>query len=469
MERGTARTTEAPAGAQGFLHALIRRLLRCDGAAISPMFALLLIPISGSIAFSVELGSWYYVQRSAQNAADSAAIAAASNNNQTGAGSTFLAEARAAARPYGYVDGQNNATVNSAVTTCPTGTAAGSTCYEAVVTTVFPVSFSGVLGFTGSQALGSGRGQLISARAVATAAGGGITNKDICVLSLSNVGVTFQSNGGPKPDMSGCAIMSNGGMTCNGHDLGASYGLAAGTNNGCGLTKVSNVPPVTDPYLGRAANIPSDTCGGAYPQLNNSNKVASTNEISGGFSGVVKRCGDTQLKGNVVLSGTDTTFTVFNGRLDLNGYTISTASGANATIIFSGSNNATYKHYPIDTSNGGNTDAAISIKAPTSGAWSGVAIYQDPALTTNVSFEYAGNKPTWNITGLVYLPKADITFSGAVNKNADGVSCFVLVAYTVLVNGTANIFANNTQCSSAGLPPPQATVGTGSTREKLVY
>ena len=464
MKCGTAKSIEPSALARGFLRSLLRRLLQSEGAAISPMFALLLIPISGSIAFSVEMGGWYYVQRSAQNAADSAAIAAASNNNQTGTGSTFLAEARAAARPYGYINGQDNATVNSAVTTCPTGTAAGSICYEAIVTTVFPVSFSGVLGFTGSQVLGTGRGQLISARAVATSAGSG--SKDICLLSLSNVGVTFQSNGGPKPDMSGCAIMSNGGMTCNGHDLGASYGLAAGTNNGCGLSKASNVPPVTDPYLDRAANIPSDDCGGSYPQLNNSNKVASTNEISGNFSGVVKRCGDTQLTGNVVLSGTDTTFTVFNGRLDLNGYTISTATDANATIIFSGSDDPTYKHYPIDSSNGSDTDAAISIKAPTSGVWSGVAVYQDPALTTNVSFQYAGNKPTWNITGLVYLPKADVQFSGAVNKNADGASCFVLVAYTILVNGTANIFANNTQCSTAGLGTPQATVAT---RERLVY
>ena len=78
---------------------------------------------------------------------------------------------------------------------------------------------------------------------------------------------------------------------------------------------------------------------------------------------------------------------------------------------------------------------------------------------------YAGNKPTWDITGLVYLPKANVTFSGAVNKSANGAACFVLVAYTVLVNGTGSIFANNTQCATAGLVPPS---GGGVTREKLV-
>jgi hypothetical protein len=61
-----------------------------------------------------------------------------------------------------------------------------------------------------------------------------------------------------------------------------------------------------------------------------------------------------------------------------------------------------------------------------------------------------------------------VTFSGAVNKSANGAACFVLVSYTVLVNGTANIFANNTGCTSAGLTPPSEIVGSGATREKLV-
>lgn len=490
MERGTARTTEPPARPRGFLHALFRplfrplfhRLLRCDGAAISPMFALLLVPLAGSIAFAVELGGFHYVQRSMQNAADAAALAAASNNSATG--TTYLMEARAAARPYGYVNGTDNATVTAAkLASCPTGAPAGSTCYEAVITSVFPLAFSRLIGFDGDTVLGSGRGQLIGARAVATTKGGGGTIEN-CITALSSVGTPFQSNGGPKPNLSGCAIFSNGNMECSGHNLGASYGVAVGTNgpgNQCGNNAVPGATPITDPYTGRAANIPANTCptlypSGTYPVLPTKGSepdLPARNVISGSksWTGNQQFCGDVQLSGNVTLTGSQTTIVIQNGRLDLHGYKISTASGAAATIVFSGTNSSSYSHYPVTTNfpNGtkGPGPATIDITAPTSGVWSGVALYQDPALTTNVSFNEAGNSPAWNITGLAYFPKADIGFSGIVNKSATGKQCFVLVAYTVLISGTAQILAN-TECASAGLSPPTTTVGS-SLREKLVY
>lgn len=465
MEQTHATPGRRPTRIGAFLRTGRARFLASESAAISPMFALMLIPIAGSVAFAVELGGMQYVQRSMQNAADAAALAAASNNNQTGTGTTPQIEARAAARPYGYVNGQNSATVTATqLMACPPGVVAGSTCYQAVVTSTFPLSFSRVVNFLGSS--GSGR-QLISATAVATAAGGGGA-EDICVWSLSPQSNSFTSNGGPRPDMSGCSLLSNGGMTCNGHNLGADYGIAVGQSNGCGLQQ-ANIPNApADPYSSLASNIPAGalgSCGGSFPQLTgngNNQTVVPSNRIAAGtpaWTGTTRTyCGDIQLQGNVTLTGT-TTLIIENGRLDLNGYNLRTANGAAATVIFSGTNGATYKHYPI----GGGT---LEIEAPNSGPWSGVAIYQDPAVTTNTSFTYSGNSPTWNITGLVYLPHANVTFSGVVNKAADGVSCFVLVAYSVLVNGTAQIFAN-TQCASAGLGAPSVTLGS-SLREKLV-
>ena len=57
------------------------------------------------------------------------------------------------------------------------------------------------------------------------------------------------------------------------------------------------------------------------------------------------------------------------------------------------------------------------MRRSTSGTWSGVAIYQDPSLTTGVDIAAAGNSRTWNITGLVYLPHSSVTFSGLANAN----------------------------------------------------
>lgn len=450
----------------GLLALMMRTMmafLRCRSGAVSPMMALLLLPISGAIAIGVEQGQWYYFQRSMQNAADAAAIAAAVNNNSSGTGSGYQAEAAATAAKFGYVNGTNGASVATTIVTCPTGTAVGATCYQTAISTVVPVSFSALIGFQGNTTYGTGRGQIIPVAAIATSSGAG---HNYCLWSLSTAYNSFTSNGGPKPDLQGCSILSNGGATCNGHDLGADFGDAVLTNSGCGETQTSGVTAPPDPYDALKSNIPADTCS-SYPQGTKSGsdfEVDPSNELSGStiWMSSHQLCGDVQLKDNITLTGSNTTIIIRNGLLDLNGNTISTASGAAATIVFSGTSGP-YLHYPTDYSS--KPKGRIDIKAPTSGPWSGVAMYQDPALTSGTSFTYTGNSPAWDITGLVYLPKADVTFSGIVNKSSNGSSCFMLISYTILVNGTGTIFANNSGCETAGLDPPSSG---GSTVTRLV-
>src|SRR6185436_1044874 len=115
----------------------------------------------------------------------------------------------------------------------------------------------------------------------------------------------------------------------------------------------------------------------------------------------VQACGDVQLTGDVTIDAPSTAVLVIeNGQLDTNGFTIRTADGSQLTIVFSGDNSGTYSHIPT----GGGT---MDIQAPKSGPWSGVAMYQDPSLTSGIDMSEAGNSPTWDITGLVYLPHAD--------------------------------------------------------------
>lgn len=452
---GAGRRPSLASAVAGSVLNFLFGVLRCRRAAISPLTALMLIPISGAMAYSIELGGWYYTQRSMQNAADSAAIAAATVSS-TGANTTPLMEARAAAKQFGFVDGVKNTTVTAATTTCPAGVAAGATCYKATVSTVFPLLFSRVIGLNGDTALGTARGQLIQSAAIATTSGPGTALKTPCVTARSTSTTAFVSNGGPKPDMSGCTLLSYGGMTCNGHDLGADYGVAAGTSSGCGAHQVSGATMPPDPYDTLKSNVDPFACG----------DTPADNTISGGLSGTLNYCGNVKLTSDVTLTGANTVMTIKNGVLDLNGFTLKTPSATDgATIVFSGSNTSPRSHIPMSSVNKAGT---IDIKAPTSGNWSGVAIYQDPKLTSNVSLTYAGNQPTWNITGLVYMPNADLQFSGAVNKSAAGASCFVLVAYTVLVNGTAYIYADASGCSDAGLTTPGVTVTTGTIRERLV-
>jgi hypothetical protein len=217
------------------------------------------------------------------------------------------------------------------------------------------------------------------------------------------------------------------------------------------------VPTASDPYSALASNIPADSCGGTYPQEPSKQQdpaLPTSNQWSGNqiMSGVKVVCGDQQLTGDTTLN--NTVLVIENGQLDTNGHTL---TGSNLAVVFSGSNNSSYQHVPT----GGGT---LNISAPTSGAWSGVALYQDPKLTTNVNVSAAGNSPTWNISGLVYLPHSSVTLSGAVNKSASGASCFELVVDNITINGTGGIFANDDQCSSAGLN----TLPQGGNRGTLV-
>lgn len=278
-----------------------------------------------------------------------------------------------------------------------------------------------------------------------------------CVLALASGTQGITTNGAPKASL-GCNIMSNGNATCHGHNLGAPIGGAHGTNSGCGVVQQSNLPKLDDIYSGLAAHIPADTCGGSYPQKPSKKKdpaLPAANQWHGTYdlSGYKVVCGDQQLTANTTINApTGAVLVIENGQLDLNGFTLKTTSGSGLTIVFAGANNANYQHIP---SGGGTLDFA----APTSGVWSGIAIYQDPSLTINVDVSAAGNSPTWNLTGLVYLPHASVTFSGAVNKASNGSACFALVVDNLRINGTGSI-ANNSQCVAAGLTLPTTTSGS---------
>jgi len=176
------------------------------------------------------------------------------------------------------------------------------------------------------------------------------------------------------------------------------------------------------------------------------------------LSGNVMICGDLQLTGNVTVNApSNAVLVIENGRLDTNGYRIQTSSGSGLTIVFSGSNGGSYIHAPTGS-------GTLDITAPTSGPWSGVMIYQDPKLTSGVDISAAGASPSWNITGLVYLPHSSVTLKGAINKSSYGGSCFVAVVDNLVMKGSANIVPKG-GCVAAGLTMP---TGSAPGRGQLV-
>jgi len=435
-----------------YLEPLGRQLarLRADQRGnVAILAGLLMVPLVGSMGIAFEITNWYMVTRAMQNAADAAVIAAATNGS-----SNYDIEAKAVAAQYGWVNGTNNVTVtasNSAA--CPGG---GNTCYNVTITNTVPLYLSQIVGFAGNAHLGSAAAKSLTSSAASLQ---GTQPVSLCILALAGSGTNpgIQGNGSPNADLTGCSIMSNTGSTCNGHNLSATYGLAHGTNNGCGITQKSNGNTVADPYSGLASNIPANTCGGSYPQepakkkdppLPASNLWTGTKSLSGNT--II--CGDLQLTGNVTINApTGAVLVIENGQLDSNGYTIQTASGSGLTVVFSGTTAGAYTH----ALTGGGT---FDIAAPTSGTWKGVAVYQDPNLSTGVDIIYAGNSPTWDITGLIYLPHASVTFKGAVNKSSNGHACFLLVVDNITIDGTASILKDEGECGAAGLSMPTASI-----------
>jgi Flp pilus assembly protein TadG len=416
--------------------------------SVSVALAFLAPVVIGSVGLAVEASYWQMHQREMQNAADSAAIAAAMEGN-----THYQSVGKGVAAQYGFVDGTGNIAV--AVSKSSSATGCTSNCYAVAISDQVRLFLSPVVGYHGDSTVNDTPATSVDSGAVATQVGG----ESFCILALATSGAQgITTNGAPKSDLQHCNVMSDTTATCNGHNLDADFGVAHGTNNGCGNTQVSGAPVVTDPYSGLASNIPSDPCGGSYPQEPAKKKdpaLPAANQWSGAYSslGAVKVvCGDQQLTGNTTISS-NTVLVVENGQLDTNGYTL---TGSSLTIVFSGTNSSSYQHVPT----GGGT---LNIAAPTSGAWSGVAIYQNPSLTTNVNISAAGNSPTWNLSGLVYLPHSSVTFSGAVNKSSTGQTCFAMVVDNITINGTASIFANDSQCPAAGLTMPQ-----GAGRGKLV-
>jgi len=220
-----------------------------QSGATAFVFALIATGIIAMVGLGIDVIGWYRTDRALQNAADAAAVAAARNGT-----SSYDSEAKAVAASYGFVDGNNGITVTPLGNqTCPNGQ---TNCYLVTVAmTAAPQFFSQVVGLPAPT---------LSSAAMA----GGAQTHTYCLMALASSGTdpAILGNGVPAANLDNCNIMSNTGMTCNGHNTGATNGDAHKTNSGCGNTQNSNVPPIIDPYKSLASNIPADTCGGSYPQ-----------------------------------------------------------------------------------------------------------------------------------------------------------------------------------------------------------
>jgi len=454
----------------------VNRLRADQRGSVAIIMGFLMIPLVGTLALGFEVSNWYMTTRAMQNAADAAAIAAATNG-----GANYDVEAKAVAAAYGFVDGVNTVSVvpsNTEPCPAPIG---GNTCYSVRISGLVPLLLSQVVGFKGDETLNGSFEKRLNSLAVATPT---VKPDPLCMVALASSGAAqgIRTNGAPTGNMNGCNSMSNTAAQCNGSNLGLGVSYAVGSNNGCGNKQASN-PPLADPYISFAGNIPalaSSGCAGNYPQetkqgnhytLDASNPkqplnlaylvVGNTLTLVAGNNFL---CGDQLLTGDVTVNtpvGQSSVLIIENGQLDLNAHVFRTSAGSALTIVFSGTDGGGYIHAPTDNTNG--AGGVLDITAPTTGPWAGVAIYQDPNLTTGLDVSAAGNSPTWNITGLIYMPHASVTLKGAIDKSTSGQSCVVLIADNFQISGNGGILKTDIgNCGAAGLKMPTAKVASST-------
>ncbi len=410
---------------------ILRRFILGPHGSVAPLFALAAIPIMGMIGAAADYSRAAAVRAKLQTSLDTALLAGikdGSANWSNIAAAVFNADAAA----------------TSAAVAAPSFGTDGNGGYTASVTATVPTRFLSIFAMNS-----------IGVAAASAAITGSPENS--CILTLdggnppSDVGMNF--GGAPSIALSGCSVRSNTSLNCKGHNGGANESIAAGSATGCANPK-SNARVVPDIYAPLAENI-TPLCGGL--SLGVSWNASSSNLPSGVKT--VSREGYTEYHvcGDLTLSGTgtlisaapsaDSVIVVENGNLILaNNAVVSTVRTA---IVMTGTGNSVGQ---IDFPNGNGQSATLSLSPPLTPAdpWQGIAIYQDPNLTTDVSSKW-GPGATFNADGVVYLPYADITASGIAASN--NYQCTKVVTHTFSTNGNVNLnFAQtNGGCGTIGL------------------
>lgn len=293
------------------------------------------------------------------------------------------------------------------------------------------------------------------AKAAAGSAGTpGISDRS-CLLSGSNGGNTAADSLSILPaanvTLSGCGIHSNASMNCGGVATGAFYVTATGVATTCNGA-AGGQAAILDVYSGLSSNIET-RCGSAAGGVTwtaGDDVPDGANVISVTRTGYreLHICGDLTLAGSGAINGAnpveDIVVIIENGGVVL----ASNASidAKRISLVLGGGSGNPVLTFPATAA----TAASLSISASTSqnNPWAGIALYQNPALSTNVNMHWH-QYVSLSLDGIVYFPNAALTISGTVNSGPTG--CAKLVSGGLFIDGSLTLSQSDTACSAAGV------------------
>jgi Putative Flp pilus-assembly TadE/G-like len=362
---------------------------------VLPLVGLALVVLMGVAALAIDVGYWRYNQRVQQTAADSAAIAGASEIASGSAGVTAAAKADAALN--GFTDDGVNVNVQVHWPPSSGSYTANASAVEVIVQANHPNFFARVLGFAS---------QSVSARAVAAVN----TYNRNCIYGLSTTATSVLFNGSTV-NAPRCGIISNNNMTINGATVTAWMIGYAGTDIDNGSTYHSAHPAHTLAVSDPCATTPGCAYIKAHPPTTGSCMSPTTyNGLSTATLWPGRYCS------NVIINGcTNVVFQPgvydFDNGLTANG--VSNVSGSGVTI---------YNNSGSLVING----STVSLSAPSSGNYEGVLFFQNPADSN--PFVVNGSSGS-GFAGMIYFPSSQITVNGTLSQ------WLFIVGNTIVING----------------------------------
>ncbi len=395
------------------------KLSKCQNGGIMLAWAVVLPVIVGILGLGVETGSWYLGKRNLQTAADTAALSGARETTA----SKRTSAAQLAVTQNGFATGSVTVTVNNPPLSGSSTT--NSNAVEVILTKQQNTTLSSL--FLGTP-------PTISARAVAVKETSNTGSG--CVVALANNGTGIEITGSAVMNMPTCTLISNSNVTASESFSGSSntnaytlytegnYNISGSATLTTSVTPTIHGTDTPDPYN----NLTVPTYSGCD---NNNFSTSSTVTLNPGVF-----CNGFKLTSHANVTLNPGTYIIDRGEFDIGAQ--ATLTGTGVTFILTSSS---LSNYPTITVNGG---ATVSMSAPTSGEYSGVAFYQDRGSPIGLSSKFNGGS-TMDITGAVYMPQGQLTFNGGNSING---SCTQIIANTVAFSGNNNIKAN---CPSSGM------------------
>jgi Flp pilus assembly protein TadG len=238
----------------------------------------------------------------------------------------------------------------------------------------------------------------------------------------------FQASNGVAVTATGCAISVNstsssalsvtGGASVSATSINVVGNVAV--NNGGTTTPVpvTGVTPIADPFASLPSLTPGTCLQTAY------SPPAGTTLVPGTYcNGInVSNPNVTFGAGNYIINGGGLTF---GGGV--------TSSGSGVMFYLTGTN-TTYASVTI--ANGVN----VTLSAPTSGAYLGVLFFQNRLITSSSNAIFGGGA-TMLLSGSLYFPTTDVSFSNGTTAEANSTA---IVAKQISFTGGANIKYDST-------------------------